>query len=224
MTAARATPIPIFLVDDHELIRTALRESVTDEADIEVVGEAATAMEALAKVPVARPDVALLDLNLPDGNGIELCRELRSSFPSLRCLIVTQHSNQTAMLDAVIAGASGYVTKDIGVQELRSAIRRVAAGEMLLSAANIRSAMARLRTSGDSDLRTQSLTKAERDILELVAQGLSNREIAERRFLAEQTVKNYVSRILSKLGMKRRTEAAVFSARLADEKRRIEGE
>ncbi len=211
----------LFVVEDHELMRVALRESLSNEPDLSIVGEAASAEEATRRIPLVGPDVALLDLRLPDGNGIEVCREVRSSLPTVSCLIVTQHSDEEAMVDAVMAGASGFVTKDIEVAKLVSAIRRVAKGESLLPADAVRSTVRRLKQAGRADERTASLTPAEIKVLDLIGEGLSNREIAEALFLAEQTVKNYVSRVLAKLGMKRRTEAALFSARQNEEKRRF---
>lgn len=213
--------VRLFLVEDHELMRVALRESLSAEADLVVVGESATAADALRRIPLVAPDVALLDLQLPDGNGIEICREIRSSLPSVRCLIVTQHENEDALMDAVMAGSSGFVTKDIAVGELVDAIRRVAAGEALLPVDTIQAAVARVKQTARADDRTSSLTEAEMKVLDLIGEGLSNREIANTLSLAEQTVKNYVSRVLSKLGMKRRTEAALYSARKSEEKRRF---
>ena len=213
----------LFLVEDHELMRVALRESLAAEDDLVVVGESATAADALQRISLVGPDVALLDLQLPDGNGIEICREVRSSSPAVRCLIVTQHENEDALVDAVMAGASGYVTKDIAVDELISAIRRVAKGESLLPVDAIQGAVKRVKETARADDRTASLTDAELKVLDLIGQGMSNREIADTLSLAEQTIKNYVSRVLAKLGMKRRTEAALFSARQSEEKRRFSG-
>lgn len=213
--------VKVFIVEDHELMRVALREALASESWIKVVGEAATVAEAARRIPMIGPDVALLDLRLPDGNGIELCREVKSRLETVRCLIVTQHSDEEALMDSVIAGAAGYVTKDIPIDQLIDAVRRVAAGESLLSAESVQAAMKRLQAAAGRDDKTSDLTAKESEVLTLIGEGLSNREIAGRLFLAEQTVKNYVSRILAKLGMKGRTELALFSARISDQRRRF---
>ena len=209
----------IFLLDDHEIVRRGLRELIDREADLEVVSEAGTAEEALARIPATMPDVAILDVRLPDGNGVEVCREIRSHHPEIHCLILTSFADDEALLDAVMAGADGYVLKQIKGNELVESIRKVANGESLLDPEVTDRVMKRLRQPDPVDDRLAHLTGQERRILDLLAEGLTNRQIAERLYLAEKTVKNYVSNLLAKLGMQRRTEAAVYAARLADEKR-----
>jgi DNA-binding NarL/FixJ family response regulator len=205
----------VFLLDDHELVRTGVRELLEADGDIEVVGEAATAAEALARVPALRPQVAVLDVRLPDGDGVGVCRELRSQLPELACLMLTSFSDDDALLDAVMAGAAGYVLKDIRGGDLVGAVRTVAAGGSLLDSKSTANVLARLRAKPAAD-PLAALTDQERRILDLIGEGLTNRQIGERMFLAEKTVKNYVSSLLSKLGLQRRTQAAV----LATERRR----
>jgi DNA-binding NarL/FixJ family response regulator len=205
----------VFLLDDHELVRRGVRELLEADGEIEVVGEAATAAEALARVPALRPRVAVLDVRLPDGDGVSVCRELRSQLPDLACLMLTSFSDDDALLDAVLAGASGYVLKDIRGGDLVGAVRTVAAGGSLLDSASTANVLARLRAKPATD-PLDVLTDQERRILDLIGEGLTNRQIGERMFLAEKTVKNYVSSLLSKLGLQRRTQAAV----LATERRR----
>lgn len=206
----------VFLLDDHEVVRRGLRELLETEPDLEVVGEAATAEEALARIPPAAPDVAILDVRLPDGDGVEVCRELRSLVPELRCLMLTSFADDEALFSAIMAGASGYVLKQIRGSELVQAVRRVAEGESLLDPALTRQVMDRLRGEEEQDERLARLTAQERKILDLIAEGRTNRQIAEELFLAEKTVKNYVSNLLSKMGFARRTEAAVYAARLSE--------
>lgn len=189
--------------------------------DLEVVGEAGTAEEALRRVPVAVPDVAVLDVRLPDGDGVEVCRELRSRCPEVRCLMLTSYADDEALFDAIMAGASGYVLKQIRGTELIDAIRKVAAGQSLLDPGVTAQVLDRLRNGSTGDEKLDGLTDQERRILDLLAEGLTNREIAERMFLAEKTVKNYVSNLLAKMGMQRRTEAAVYAARLSERHRRV---
>jgi DNA-binding NarL/FixJ family response regulator len=208
----------IFLVDDHEIVRRGLAELLLAQPDFEVVGEAATAAEAVARIPAVKPDVAVVDLRLPDGNGVEVCREVRSANPDTACLIFTSFSDDEALFDAIMAGASGYLLKQIKGTDLVDAIRRVGAGQSLLDPAVTARVLERLRRGPEHDERLDRLTEQERRILDLIAEGLTNRQIAQRIFLAEKTVKNYVSNILAKLGMERRTEAAVFAARLHDRK------
>jgi two-component system, NarL family, response regulator DevR len=205
----------VFLLDDHEIVRRGLRE-LLEAAGLEVVGEAGTAEEALRRVPAVSPDVAVLDVRLPDGDGVEVCRALRERNPSLPCLMLTSFSDDEALFDAIMAGASGYVLKQIKGDDLVDAIRRVAAGESLLDPVATARLLERLRRGGPDDERLAQLTEQERRILELLAEGLTNRQIAEQMFLAEKTVKNYVSNLLAKMGMSRRTEAAVYAARLAE--------
>jgi DNA-binding NarL/FixJ family response regulator len=209
--------VRVFLLDDHEVVRRGLRDLLEAEDDITVVGEAGTAEEALNRVPATQPDVAVLDVRLPDGDGIEVCRELRSLFPELRCLMLTSFADDEALLGAVVAGASGYVLKQVRGSDLVDSIRRVAAGDSLLDPTATARVLERFRSVPDEDDDgLGALSPQERRILDLISEGLSNRQIAERMFLAEKTVKNYVSNVLAKLGMSRRTEAAVYAARLAE--------
>lgn len=210
----------VFLVDDHEVVRRGLRELLDGEDDLSVVGEAATAEEAVAGVLAARPDVAVLDVRLPDGDGVEVCRDLRSALPELKCLMLTSFTDDEALFSAIVAGASGYVLKQVKGADLVSAVRRVAMGGSLLDPALTRQVMDRLRGEKVEDERLARLTAQERKILELIADGKTNRQIADELFLAEKTVKNYVSNLLSKMGFARRTEAAVYAARLAERKQK----
>jgi len=211
--------IRVFLLDDHEVVRRGVRDLLEQNGDIEVVGEAGTAEEGLSRIPPTQPDVALIDMRLPDGNGVEICREIRSKHSDIRCLILTSFADDEALFDAIMAGASGYLLKQIKGTDLVDAVERVAAGQSLLDPEVTARVLERLRQGPEEDERLARLTDQERKILDLIAEGLTNRQIAERMFLAEKTVKNYVSNLLSKLGMERRTEAAVFAARLQDEKR-----
>ncbi len=207
--------LSVFLVDDHEIVRRGLRELIEAEPELRVVGEADDCSHALARIPALRPDVAVLDVRLPDGNGIELCREILSRMDETRCLILTSFTEDQAMLDAILAGASGYVVKDITGLELTKAIKDVGAGRSLLDSRAATVLMRRLRDDRSSTgTVVDSLTEQERVLLELIGEGLTNRQIAARMFLAEKTVKNYVSRLLAKLGLQRRTQAAVLAARL----------
>jgi two-component system response regulator DevR len=215
-----STTTRVFLLDDHEVVRRGLREMFDAEDDLSVVGEAATAEEAMARVPAARPDVAVLDVRLPDGDGVEVCRDLRSALPDLKCLMLTSFADDEALFSAILAGASGYVLKQVKGADLISAVRRVASGGSLLDPALTRQVMDRLRGEKVEDERLARLTGQERNILELIADGKTNRQIADDLFLAEKTVKNYVSNLLSKMGFARRTEAAVYAARLAERKQR----
>jgi two-component system, NarL family, response regulator DevR len=212
--------VRIFLLDDHELVRRGLRDLIEAEDDLEVVGEAGTAEEALRRVPATKPDVAVLDVRLPDGDGVEVCRELRSADPTLQCLMLTSFSDDEALFNAIMAGASGYVLKQVRGNDLVDAIRRVAGGQSLLDPTVTARVLDRLREGpAEEDELVGSLTAQERKLLDLLAEGLTNRQIAERMYLAEKTVKNYVSNLLAKLGMGRRTEAAVYAARLAERRR-----
>ena len=204
------SPIRIFLLDDHELVRRGLHELLSLEDDLVIVGEAASAQEALARIPATRADVAVLDVRLPDGSGVEVCREIRSRFPDLHCLMLTSYADDEAMVDALLAGAGGYVLKDIRGADLVGAVRRVAAGESLLDPKATERVLNRLRSGPPGDDRLNGLTGQERRILELIGEGLTNRQIGERLHLAEKTVKNYVSSLLAKLGMERRTQAAAY--------------
>ena len=206
--------VKVFLVDDHEVVRRGLVGLLSSDPELEVIGEAGSVAQALARIPALRPDVAVLDVRLPDGNGIELCRDLLSTMPELRCLMLTSYTSDEAMLDAILAGASGYVIKDIKGMELAQAIKDVGAGCSLLDNRAAAALMAKLRGEAERSDPLAGLTQQERALLELLAEGLTNREIAARMFLAEKTVKNYVSRLLAKLGMQRRTQAAVFASKL----------
>lgn len=207
-------PIRVFILDDHELVRRGLTDLLTTTNDMIIVGEAATAADALHRIPAAAPDVALLDARLPDGSGIDVCREIRSSSEHVRCLILTSYDDDDALFAAVMAGASGYLLKQIGGNNLVEGIRQVAAGRSLLDPAVTQKLLDRLRHPVEPDPVAGSLTAREREILDLIAEGCTNRQIGERLFLAEKTVKNYVSGLLTKLGMQRRTQAAVYGATL----------
>lgn len=206
--------VKVFLVDDHEVVRRGLMELLDADPDLDVVGEADSVAQALARVPALRPDVVVLDIRLPDGSGIELCRELLSRLPDIRCLMLTSYTDDDAMLDAILAGASGYVVKDIRGRELTQAVKDVGAGKSLLDNRAAAALMTKLRTRTEANDPLKDLTDQEKTLLTLLGEGLSNRQIADRMFLAEKTVKNYVSRVLAKLGMERRTQAAVFVAKL----------
>ena len=206
--------IRVFLLDDHEIVRRGVRELLEVEDDITVVGEASTAAEALARIPLSTPDVAIVDMRLPDGNGVEVCREVRSGNPEVQCVVLTSFADDEALFDSIMAGAAGYLLKQIKGNDLVDAIRRVASGQSLLDPSVTERVLERLRNGPAEDERLARLTAQERNILDLIAEGLTNRQIGERLFLAEKTVKNYVSNLLGKLGMERRTEAAVFAARL----------
>ncbi|WP_433598339.1 response regulator [Nocardia sp. CA-135953] len=207
--------ISVFLVDDHQIVRRGVKDLIETEPDLEVVGEAGTVSQALARIPALRPQVVVLDVRLPDGNGIELCRELLNQHPELRCLILTSFTDEQAMLDAILAGASGYVVKDIDTLELVEAIREVGAGKSLLDNRAAAALMAKLREEAEAKTGPlATLTEQERTLLDLLGEGLTNRQIASRMFLAEKTVKNYVSRLLTKLGVERRTQAAVLASKL----------
>jgi DNA-binding NarL/FixJ family response regulator len=202
----------VFLLDDHEIVRDGVRTLLEGVDDLEVVGEAGTAAEALARIPPTSPDVAILDVQLPDGNGVEVCREIRSDHPEIQCLMLTSFADDEALFEAILAGAAGYLLKQVRGTDIIDAVRRVAAGESLLDPATTQRVLDRMRKPNEEDERLASLTGQERKILALIAEGLTNRQIAERMFLAEKTVKNYVSNLLAKLGMQRRTQAAVFGA------------
>jgi two-component system response regulator DevR len=208
--------IRVFLVDDHEVVRRGVRNILDAEADIDVVGEAGTAVSALARVAALRPDVAILDVRLPDGDGVAVCREIRSTLPGTACLMLTSYGDDEALLGAIMAGAAGYVQKQAPAPELVTAIRAVAAGQSTLDAHAAERLMARLRERMTTVDPLSALSDQEKRVLELIAEGLTNRQIAGRMYLAEKTAKNYVSSVLTKLGMQRRSQAAAFAARLAD--------
>ena len=215
----------VFLVDDHEIVRRGIAELLDAERDLEVVGEAATVAQTPGRVAATKPDVVVLDVRLPDGDGIELCRAIRSAHPDIRCLMLTAHDDDAATRAAVLAGADGYVLKDIRGQKLVESIRRVAKGESLIPRSVSDRVVASLATAsipiqpsapGEASAADPGLSLRENQILQLIAEGLTNRQIGERLDLAEKTVKNYVSALLAKLGMERRTQAAVYGASLRD--------
>ena len=208
------TAITVFLLDDHEIVRRGIADLLASAGDITVVGEASTASQALARIPALRPQVAVLDARLPDGSGIDVCRDIRSAHPEIRCLILTSYDDNDAVFAAVMAGAAGYLLKEVRGSSLVDAIRQVAAGHTLLDPAVTGQLLARLREGEPKDERLASLTEREREILGLITDGLTNRQIGERLFLAEKTIKNYVSAVLAKLGMERRTQAAVYGAEI----------
>ena len=208
-------PIRIFLLDDHEVVRRGIAELLNAVPGFEIVDEAGTAEQALPRVLASRPDVAILDARLPDGSGIDVCRGIRSALPSTYCLMLTSYDDEEAVLSAVLAGASGYVLKEVRTSGLVDAIEQAAQGRSLINPAVIAQVMNRVREGSPTDNRLAALTTREREVLELIAEGLSNRQISERMFLAEKTVKNYVSSLLGKLGMERRTQAAVFGAEIS---------
>jgi two-component system response regulator DevR len=211
--------IRVFLLDDHEVVRAGLRELLQHEDDIEVVGESGSAAEAARRIPALRPDVAVLDARLPDGNGIDVCREVRSVDPTIKGLILTSYEDDEALFAAIMAGAAGYVLKQIRGTDLVDAIRRVASGQSMLDPAVTQRVLERIRHGVEEPPELRSLTEQERRILVYVAEGLTNREIAAKMFLAEKTVKNYVSSLLAKLGLERRTQAAVLATRLLGDHR-----
>jgi DNA-binding NarL/FixJ family response regulator len=209
----------VFLLDDHEVVRRGLRELLEAEDDLLVVGEAGTAGEALERIPATRPDVAVLDVQLPDGDGVEVCRDIRSAHPEIACVMLTSFADDEAVYAAIMAGAAGYLLKQIRGTDLVTGIRQVAAGGSLLDPAVTARVLERLRHRDDDD-ELSGLTDQERKILDLIAEGMTNRQIGEQMFLAEKTVKTYVSNLLAKLGMSRRTEAAAYAARLAERRQR----
>lgn len=200
------------MLDDHEIVRRGLRELFETQDDIQVVGEAGNADEAVTRVPPTRPDVAVLDVRLPGASGIEVCRDLRAAMPDLRCLMLTSFADDDALFSAILAGASGYLLKQVRGPELVTAVRRVAAGQSLIDPALTASVMERLRGKQE-DERIGKLSPQERRILDLIAEGKTNRQIGSEMYLAEKTVKNYVSNLLAKMGFSRRTEAAVYATR-----------
>jgi two-component system response regulator DevR len=218
--AVDAPPTRIFVLDDHELVRRGLIDLMASTKDLVVVGEAATADAALRRIPAVQPDIALLDERLPDGSGIAVCREIRSSHPNIRCLILTSFDDDEALYAAVMAGASGYLLKEMVGSTLLEDIRQVARGRSLLDPAVTQKLMERLRAPARQDPMTKGLTPRELEIIDLIADGCTNRQIGERLFLAEKTVKNYVTSLLMKLGMERRTQAAVFGSRIRSRRER----
>ncbi|MCX4637780.1 response regulator transcription factor [Streptomyces sp. RPA4-5] len=212
-------PIRVFLLDDHEVVRRGVQDLLDAEPDIEVVGDAGTASHALARGPALRPDVAVLDVRLPDGDGVSVCRELRSRMPGLGCLMLTSFDDDDALLDAIMAGAAGYALKEIKGADLVAAVRTIASGRSMLDPATTSRLMSTLR-GDDSDEEPQadalsSLSPREREILGLIGEGLTNRQIGKRLYLSEKTVKNHISRLLAKLGVERRIQAAVLASQAA---------
>ena len=210
--------IRVFILDDHEVVRTGVRDTLEDTGEFVVVGEAGTAADALRRIPATMPDVCILDIRLPDGNGVEVCREIRAAMPAIGCLVLTSFSDDEALFGAIMAGASGYLLKQIRTAELVDAVRRIASGQSLLDPALTARVLERIRNGNQGADPLHRLTPQERQLLEGIGEGLTNRQIAERMFLAEKTVKNYMSQLLAKLGMSRRAEVAAFAARL-DERR-----
>ncbi len=215
----RDVTIRVFLVDDHEVVRRGLASLIDLEEDLEVVGEAGNVNDALSRIPATRPDVAILDVRLPDGDGIELCRDIRAQSSSIGCLMLTSYDDDEALFSAILAGASGYLLKQIRSSDLIDGIRRVAKGESLLDPAVTAKVLARLRSPEPEDELISRLSAQERKILNYISEGMTNRQIASEMFLAEKTVKNYVSNLLSKLEMGHRSEAAAYAARLSERKR-----
>ena len=210
--------IRVMLVDDHEIVRRGIADLIGTADDLEVVGEAAGVEEALARTPQVNPDVAVLDVRMPDGNGIELCRELKSRLPDLNCLMLTSYADDDALFDAIMAGASGFVLKQVLGLDLLDAIRTVGAGGSLLDPKTTAALMNRIRREREEQNPLNALTEQERAVFDLIGEGLTNRQIGEKLFLAEKTIKNYVSHLLNKLGMQRRTQAAVLAAELRSRK------
>jgi DNA-binding NarL/FixJ family response regulator len=210
-------PIRVFLLDDHEIVRMGVRDLLEAEPGITVIGEAGTAASALARIPALKPDVAILDIRLPDGDGVSVCRDIRSKMPQLACLMLTSFSDDEALFDAIMAGASGYVLKQIRGTDLVGAVRTIASGQSLLDPEAASRVMRRMRDQATAADPLAGLTDQERRILALIGEGLTNRQIGDRLFLAEKTVKNYVSALFAKLGMQRRAQAAAYAARIHDQ-------
>ncbi|GAA4554583.1 response regulator transcription factor [Amycolatopsis samaneae] len=207
----------VFLVDDHEIVRRGLADLLGSEPDLEIAGEAASVTEALTRIPSSNSDVAVLDVRLPDGNGVELCRDLLAIVPGLRCLMLTSYADDEALFNAIMAGAAGFVLKQVLGHDLVSAIRTVATGGSLLDSRTTAALLDRIRRQRDTTDPTAALSEQERAVFDLIGEGHTNRQIAERLHLSEKTVKNYVSRLLGKLGLQRRTQAAVLATRLRHE-------
>jgi DNA-binding NarL/FixJ family response regulator len=207
------SPIRVFLLDDHEIVRRGIKELLEADGDIEVVGESGSAQEATRRIPALRPDVAILDGRLPDGSGIDVCREVRSVDPSIKALILTSYDDDDALFAAIMAGAAGYILKQVRGTDFLDTVRRVAAGQSMLDPAMTAQVLERVRTGPPRNKELEMLTDQEQKILELIGEGMTNRQIAERMFLAEKTVKNYVSSLLAKLGLTSRTQAAIFATK-----------
>jgi two-component system, NarL family, response regulator DevR len=212
-TSPAPEPIKVFLLDDHEIVRRGIRELLEAEGDIVVVGESGLAQEATRRIPALRPDVAILDGRLPDGSGIDVCRDVRSLDPSIKALILTSYDDDDALFSAIMAGAAGYILKQVRGNDFVDTVRRVAAGQSTLDPSVTAQVLERVRTGPPRDKELEALTTQEQKILELIGEGMTNRQIAERMFLAEKTVKNYVSSMLAKLGLTSRTQAAIFSTK-----------
>lgn len=217
--AGHAAMIRVFLLDDHEIVRRGVRDLLDTEPGITVIGEAGTAAAALARIPALKPDVAVLDIRLPDGDGVTVCRDLRSKMPQLACLMLTSFSDDEALVDAILAGAAGYVLKQIRGTDLVGAIRTIASGQSLLDPQAAATVMRRIRDQATATDPLAALTDQERRILALIGEGLTNRQIGDRLFLAEKTVKNYVSALFAKLGMQRRAQAAAYAAHVFDQQK-----
>lgn len=211
--STESTTIRVFLLDDHEVVRRGIKELLESEGDIEVVGESGLAQEATRRIPALRPDVAILDGRLPDGTGMEVCRDVRSVDPSIKALILTSYDDDEALFSAIMAGAAGYILKQVRGNDLVDTVRRVAAGESTLDPTVTARVLERVRNGPPRDQQLEALTTQEQKILELIGEGLTNRQIAERMYLAEKTVKNYVSSLLAKLGLTSRTQAAIFATK-----------
>lgn len=209
-----AAPVRVYLLDDHELVRRGLRDLLSAEPDLEIVGESGSAVRAVAEIIALAPDVAVLDGRLPDGSGVEVCRDVRAANPSIRALILTSYDDDEALFASIMAGADGYVLKQIAGTDLIDGIRSVAAGRSLIDPTLVTKVMERLRHGDPASDKLALLTEQERRILDLIADGMTNRQIAQTLFLAEKTVKNYVTNVLAKLGLQRRTQAAVLGAKL----------
>jgi DNA-binding NarL/FixJ family response regulator len=217
--AAESTPIRVFLLDDHEIVRRGIRELLESEGDIEVIGESGLAEEARRRIPALRPDVAILDGRLPDGSGIDVCRDVRSQDPTINTLILTSYDDDEALFASIMAGAAGYVLKQIRGTDLLETVRRVAAGQSMLDPQVTAQVLERLRSGPPTDPAMEQLTAQEQRILDLIAEGLTNRQIAGQMFLAEKTVKNYVSSLLAKLGVESRTQAAILATKKQRDRR-----
>ncbi|MDN4161629.1 response regulator [Nocardioides abyssi] len=213
MSEETTAPIRVYLLDDHEIVRRGIRELLESEGDIEVVGESGLAEEAARRIPALRPDVAILDGRLPDGSGIDVCREVRSRDASIKALILTSYDDDDALFAAIMAGAAGYLLKQVRGADLLETVRRVADGQSMLDPAVTAQVLDRLRSGPPTDEGRDRLTGQEQKILDLIAEGLTNRQIGERLFLAEKTVKNYVSSLLAKLGLESRTQAAIYATK-----------
>lgn len=219
--AAAQQRISVFLLDDHEIVRRGVKDLLEAEPGITVVGEAGTAESALARIPALKPDVAVLDVRLPDGDGVSVCRDIRSRMPEVACLMLTSFGDDEALFDAIMAGAAGYVLKQIRGTDLVGAVRALAAGQSLLDPVAASRVMKRMRDQATRSDPLTGLTTQERRILELIGEGLTNRQIGEHMFLAEKTVKNYISALFAKLGMERRTQAAAFAVRIFDKQEKL---